>query len=215
MPKLTDAELGELLRETFAEREQLADHLPEATEPPRRRNPAPILLAAAAVLAVLAGVLYGVNRDPAPQVATPAVSEEGAIWGAVIAAIARRSEPADGWQVIQVFGEGNRPNTQHPKKTPSPVVTFSAAAKEQIEQAVRPLAPVQWDAPDEGCTPRRVATVTVGPVVSKPDHKEVFANIFFDCGRGALLTYRIEKVDSSWKVIGTVGQVISVQPAGG
>jgi hypothetical protein len=215
VPKLTDAELGELLRETFADREQLVDHLPEATDPPRRRNPAPILLAAAAVLAVLAGVLYGVNRDPSPSVTTTAVSEEGDIWGAAIAAIARRSEPADGWQVLQVFGQGARPHTQQPKTTPSPVVTFSAAAKDRIEEAVRPLAPIQWDAPDEGCTPRRVATVTVGPVATKADHREVHASIFYDCGRGAVLTYRIENVDNSWKVTGTVGQVTSVQPAGG
>ncbi|WP_410788912.1 hypothetical protein [Kribbella sp. C-35] len=213
--RLTDDELGDLLRETFAEHETLTDHLPAAT---RRRSPAPILLAAAAVLAVLVGVLYGVHRpdrsDP-PPAATPAVADDGLIWAAAVVAIARRVEPADGWQTVQVSGQGQRAYTQKSNASPAPVVTFSAAAKARIEEAVRPLATVAWGGDDTSCTARRVAMVTLGPVVSKADHKEVHASIFYDCGRGSILTYRIEDVDGSWKVIGTVGSVTGVLPAGG
>jgi hypothetical protein len=217
--RLTDDELGDLLRETFAERETLADHLPEAT---KRRNPAPVLLAAAAVLVVLVGVLYGVHRpdrsDPPPAATPAAVSEDGIIWAAAVVSIARLAEPADGWQAVQVFGQGQRAQAQTFKASPTPVVTFSAAAKAQIEEAVRPLAPVTWGGVEESCVGAlRVATVTVGPVVSKADHKEVHASIFYGCGsgRGSILTYRIEKVDGSWKVTGTVGGVTGVMPAGG
>ncbi|WP_327639385.1 hypothetical protein OHB24_13740 [Kribbella sp. NBC_00482] len=219
LTRLTDDELGDLLRETFAERETLTDHLPEAT---KRRNPVPVLLAAAAVLAVLVGVLYGVHRpdrSDQPLAASPAATsagpDDGRIWAAATVSIARLAEPSDGWQVVQVFGQGQRPHTQVLKASPAPVVTFSAAAKARIEEAVRPLAPVAWGGVDEACTARRVATVTLGPVVSKADHQEVHASIFYDCGRGSILTYRIEKVAGTWKVIGTVGAVTGVLPVGG
>jgi hypothetical protein len=214
--RLTDDELGDLLRETFAEHETLTDHLPEAT---KRRSLIPVLLAAAAVLVVLVGVLYGVHRPDRtnqPLAATPAaVSEDGLIWAAATVSLVRMAEPTDGWQVVQVFGQGQRAHTQTLKGSPAPVVTFSAAAKMRIEMAVRPLAPVAWGGDDSSCTARRVATVTLGPVVSKADHKEVRTSIFYDCGRGSILTYRIEKVAGVWKVIGTVGGVTGVLPAGG
>ncbi|RZT15292.1 hypothetical protein EV649_6081 [Kribbella sp. VKM Ac-2569] len=218
--RLTDEELGDLLRETFAERETLTDHLPAAT---KRRSPVPVLLAAAAVLVVLVGVLYGVHRPDRsnqPLAATPAAtaadSEDGSIWAAATVSIVRLAEPSDGWQFVQVFGQGQRAYTQmHKASPPPPVVTFSAAAKTRIEAAVRPLAPVTWGGVDEACTARRVATVTLGPVVSKAGHQEVHTSIFYDCGRGSILTYRIEKVDGSWKVTGTVGGVTGVLPVGG
>ncbi len=216
--RLTDDELGDLLRETFAEHENLTDHLPEAT---KRRSPVPVLLAAAAVLVVLVGVLYGVHRpdrSDQPLAATPAAtaagSDDGSIWAAATVSIARLAEPSDGWQFVQVFGQGQRPHTQALKGSPAPVVTFSAAAKARIEAAVRPLAPVTWGGVEESCA-ARVATVTLGPVVSKADHKEVHTSIFYDCGRGSILTYRIENVAGLWKVIGTVGSVSGVLPAGG
>ena len=219
--RLTDDELGDLLRETFAEHETLTDHLPEAT---KRRSPVPVLLAAAAVFIVLVGGLYGVlygvhrpDRSNQPLSAAPAAagSDDGSIWAAAVVSIVRRVEPSDGWQVVQVFGQGQRAHTQVLKASPPPVVTFSAVAKMRIEQAVRPLAPVTFDGEDPSCSARRVATVTVGPVVSKSDHKEVHASIFYDCGRGSILTYRIEKTAGIWKVTGIVGQVTGVQPAGG
>lgn len=217
--RLTDDELGDLLRETFAEHETLTDHLPAAT---KRRSPVPVLLAAAAVLVVLVGVLYGVHRpDRAsqPLATTPAVteagSEDGLIWAAATVSLVRLAEPSDGWQVVQVFGQGQRAHTQALNGSPTPVVTLSAVAKMRIEMAVRPLAPVTFSGDESSCTVRRVATVTLGPVVSKADHKEVHASIFSDCGRGSILTYRIEKVTGNWKVIGTVGGVTGVLPAGG
>jgi hypothetical protein len=216
MPKLTDEELGDLLRETFADRETLADHLPEAT---KRRNPGPVLLAAAAILAVLAGVLYGVHRadrpDPAPPVAT--APEPGDIWGAAIVTIARKFAPAGGWQSIEVYGPGDRPQSLPPKATPTPVVKMTAQDRKRIEQVVAPVAPIVWDGRDSGnsCDGRRVATVTVGSIVDKGDHQEVAVSIFYDCGRGWLPNYRIEKVDGVWKVTGTIGYPEGVEPVGG
>jgi hypothetical protein len=215
MTKLTDEELGDLLRETFADRESLTDHLPEAT---KRRNPGPILLAAAAILAVLAGVLYGVHRadrpDPAPPVATAA--EPGDIWGAAIVAIAQKFAPAAGWQSIEVYGPGDRPQSRLPNATRFEKLT--AQDRKRIEQVVAPIAPIVWGGGQDfgnSCDGRRVATVTVGPIVDKGDHREVAASIFYDCGRGWLPNYRIEKVDGVWKVTGTIGYPEGVEPVGG
>ncbi|MFC6161441.1 hypothetical protein [Kribbella jiaozuonensis] len=216
MTKLTDEELGDLLRETFADRETLVRQLPEAT---KRRHPGPILLAAAAVLAVLAGVLYGVHRadrpDPAPPVA--AATEPGDIWGAAIVAIARQFAPAGGWQSIEVSGPGDRPWTLPSGATPPPVVKFTAEDRKRIEQVVAPVAPVVWNGRDSGnaCDGRRVASISVGPIVDKGDHQEVAVSIFYDCGRGYLPTYRIERVDGVWKVTGTIGYPTGVEPLGG
>jgi hypothetical protein len=216
--RLTDDELGDLLRETFADHETLPDHLPRAT---KRRNPAPVLLAAAAVLAVVVGVLYGVHRsgqhDPAQPVATAAVTDDGDIWGAAIVTLAGRFAPPEGWQSIQVDGAGDRPMPRPHDATQPPAVTFSAVAKTRIEQAVAPLAPVQWASPVavQSCN-RHVPSVTVGPIVDRGDHKEVAVSISYDCGlRGYLPTYRIEKVDGAWKVTGTIGTTTGVAPAAG
>jgi hypothetical protein len=216
MTKLTDEELGDLLRETFADRETLPDHLPEAT---KRRNPGPILLAAAAILAVLAGVLYGVHRadrpSPAPPVAT--ATEPGDIWGAAIVTIARRFAPPGGWQSLEVFGPGDRPHSRPFNTTPAPVVRLSALDRKRIEQVVAPVAPISWDVESSGsCDGKRVvATVTVGPIVDKGDHQEVAVGIFYDCGYGYLPKYRIEKVDGVWTVTGTIGTPMGVMPVGG
>ena len=60
MARLTDEELERLLRETFADKEDQVDSLPQTTK--RRRPAAPVLLAAAAVLVVL-GRLPGRESD--------------------------------------------------------------------------------------------------------------------------------------------------------
>ncbi|MEU8225117.1 hypothetical protein [Kribbella sp. NPDC048915] len=213
MPKLTDDELGELLRETFADHEHLLD---DSFEPAGRRGRLPILLAAAAVLAILGGVLYGVGRaEPDPPVATPAVSEHGEIWGAAVAAITRSVDPAGSWQVIHVIGQYADGSDVMTKSAAARPVTFSAADKAGIERAVGSVAPVDWSAPDEVCTGAQVSTVVLGPVVDKAGHKEVATSIRYHCGRGKVLTYRLEKTADGWRVDGTVGAVSSVMPAGG
>ena len=206
MTKLTDDELGELLRETYAGKESLVDRLPEAT---RRRSPAPALLAVTAVLAVLAGVLYGVNRlggadsvDPAAtSTATPASTplagsdESGDIWGAVVVAMARQFKPAGvNWQAIQVNGGhlGSRPQT----------VTFSPEVRVQVARAVKPVAPVVWGGPESpvSCKPGPVPIITVYPIFAYPDHREARAVFVRGCGNRHDVTYRLEKAGAVWKV---------------
>jgi len=104
-----------------------------------------------------------------------------------------------------------------PKATPTPVVKMTAQDRKRIEQVVAPVAPIVWDGRDSGnsCDGRRVATVTVGSIVDKGDHQEVAVSIFYDCGRGWLPNYRIEKVDGVWKVTGTIGYPEGVEPVGG
>ena len=111
MSKLTDDDIEQLLRETFADKENLVDELPLAT---KRRNPGPVLLAAAAVLVVLAGVLYGVNRagdpgavSPAGQVSTTVRSEgdDAMIWAAAIESMLRQVTPGQGWKTVFVLDE--------------------------------------------------------------------------------------------------------------
>jgi hypothetical protein len=111
MGKLTDEDIEQLLRETFADKENLVDELPLAT---KRRNPAPVLLAAAAVLVVLAGVVYGVSRagdlgavSPAGPVSTTVRSEsdDAMIWAAAIEAMLRQVTPGQGWKTVFVLDE--------------------------------------------------------------------------------------------------------------
>lgn len=132
MPKLTDEEVGQLLRETFTEKEELLDHLPEATTKPVRRK-APVLLAAAAVIVVLAGVLSiaGLDGKPTPrptagqaasadasgssqptnQPTEPAVAMSGAsgpiiaarVSGVAIAELTKWERPDGGWPVVKVL----------------------------------------------------------------------------------------------------------------
>ncbi|WP_350279472.1 hypothetical protein [Kribbella sp. HUAS MG21] len=223
MPKLTDDELGELLRETFAGKESLADRLPEA---PKRRRPTPALLAAAAVVAVLAGVLYGVGRlgpadpvSPADSVspaATAAVTRSparpytvstvplppftngGEIWGAVTVDLLRRFKPDGGgdWEAVQVNG-GHPPGVK-------PAITFSPGVKAQIADAVRPVAPVRWGGPESpvSCTPGRIPIVFLDPIVYRGDQAEVHTFMTWGCGAKyqQSVTYRVEKVGGSWKV---------------
>lgn len=206
MTRLTDDELGELLSETFADKENLVDRLPEAS---KRHGRGPALLAAAAVIAVLAGVLYGAdlldNADPvappATSTATPTptafsrIAGDGDIWGAVVVAMARQFKPAGvQWEAIQVNGShlGSRPAT----------VTFSLAARAKIERAVKPVAPVIWGGPESpvSCTPGPVPIITVYPIFIYPDHTEVRAVFARGCGNRHDVTYRLEKAGGVWKV---------------
>lgn len=126
MAQLTDDEVGALLRETFADQEKLIDQLPKATTPPVRRK-APALLAAAAVVAVLAGTVTIAGRDhqetarptPATQVAEKAepASSTGPLtgsttaelnvtaygWGLALKEVTKAERPPGGWPVVKVL----------------------------------------------------------------------------------------------------------------
>lgn len=210
MGKLTDEDIEQLLRETFADKENLDDELPLATKPGRRLGPA--LLAAAAVVAVLAGVLYGVARgtdpEPAPPVATAAATDDGDIWGAVIVDVAQAVQPAQGWTTVQVSGQLTPAIRRENAGRWLAAAKFSALDKERIERAVGVVAPVEWDH-SFACGLQRVATVSVGAIHDLGDHKEVSASIIYRCGYVYAATYRVEQASGGWTVTGTAGQPTS------
>jgi hypothetical protein len=242
MARLTDEDLERLLRETFADKEklvaektepvadkdELVEALPEATN--RRRPVAPILLAAASVLVVLGGILYGVSRgsaDPAPPVATAGVaggsenasgnaSPDADIWAAAITAITQRADQAVGpesvqtAQIVRTVLVVDQTATFAGAERASAVRAFSAAQKDRIADLVAKAAPVrvEWPSPAVTYTAKcdqTVARVSVGEVVDKGDHKEVSTAIS-NCSYTAL-TYRIEKRGDNWTVTGTVGPI--------
>lgn len=226
MARMTDEELEQLLRETFADKEKLVDTLPEATKP-HRPPVAPVLLAAAAVLVVLGGILYGVNRirdvDPAPPVAT--AGQDAQIWGATITAITQRFQPQYKLDTLLVPGHTSTITTasrlQSGDERADAVRTFSAAEKDQIEDQVVTATHVQfrWTEPEPRdtimkCFPT-IARVSVGNVVDKGDHQEVPAWIAYNCGAEYWLTYRVEKRGDTWTTVGTVGPGHGMIPAGG
>jgi hypothetical protein len=211
MTKLTDDDLGDLLRETFTEKETLADHLPAAT---RRRRTGPVLLAAAVVLAVVAGVLYGVNRVDRPRQTTPAAtitaSDDADIWAAALTAMARRFEPSSGWHGLVVLDLSDV-GKDHVRKGPD----FSTAQKERIAATVGDVAPVEWDTDitSASCRNRQTAQLQVGDIVNKGDHQEVLVSISSGCLYGYGQTYRVEKRDGVWVATGTVGPGTGTWPA--
>lgn len=225
MARLTDEELEQLLRETFADKEELADSLPSATK--RRRPLAPILMAAAAVLVVLAGTLYGVSRDrDADPVAsssatgstdaraTAGASENAEIWAAAVLAGAKQYEPPQGWQSLVLLDE-TVAVTQ--AKRLSTVPTFSVADKNRIVELVGKVFSVTWSstyASRDACSGKALGDIAVGPVIDKGGHKEVAVSIERECGYGHWLTYRLEKQAGAWVVTGTVGPVHGKIPAG-
>jgi len=219
MARLTDEELERLLRETFADKEKLADSLPKATK--SRRPVAPVLLAAAAVLVVLGGILYGVNRggdaDPAPPVAVAPAGDDAEIWGAAITAITHRLQPKYDLRSLLVRDQtAELIGTQRAGN----VRAFSAAQKERIADRVSTAThiEVKWvDAQPHATTEtcfRELANVSVGEVFDKGDHKEVRTSIAYNCGYSYVLTYRVEKQNGVWTVTGTVGPGEGSIPAG-
>ncbi|MET9318390.1 hypothetical protein ABZX12_41810 [Kribbella sp. NPDC003505] len=212
MPKLTDDELGDLLRETFADHEHLADYLPEVAEPPRHRGPLPVLLAAAAVLAILVGALYGVSRvgavDSAPPAATPAPTrtayDDSLIWSASLETLLRSVKPNPGaWQSV-ILLDGAEVGTARARKGPP----ISADQREMITSSLRKIAPLRFGgdmqpAPPT-CRDNRVGVVEIADVVDKGDHVEAWVSLNHDCNHWKAATYRVEHRGPSWVVTATV-----------
>jgi hypothetical protein len=211
MPKLTDAELGELLRETFTEREHLIDHLPQATEPPRRRSPIPVLLAAAAVLAVLAGALYGVTRvgasDTAPPAATPGPKrtayDDAMVWSASIETLLRTVKPNPrAWKSVIVLDQSDVGTARAHKGPP-----ISAAQRELITSSLRKITSLRFEGPMPPATPTcrdsRVGVVEIADLVDKGDHVEARVSLFHDCNHWNAATYRVEHRGPFWVVTKT------------
>jgi hypothetical protein len=210
MPKLTDAELGDLLRETFADREHLIDHVPEATEPARGRGPLPALLAAAAVLAVVAGVLYGVSRigaaAPEQPAATPSArtaDDDARIWAASLNTMLRTVRPAAGWRSVIVLDLSDV-GADHVRKGP-PISRFQRVL---IIERVYKTASVDFHgemspAPPS-CADSRVGVVQIADVVGKGDHAETEISLFHDCKLRTNAKYRLERTGTRWAVTETL-----------
>ncbi|MFI5732514.1 hypothetical protein ACIA49_20500 [Kribbella sp. NPDC051587] len=212
MPKLTDDQLGDLLRETFTDHE--ADVLlPKAT---KRRPLVPVLVAAAAVLAVLGGTLYTVHgNDPVAPVDQPPtasaglpVSSDAAAWAKAIRAIAQDHAPAGGWKLLEIhksWGEtvstgvrvplGKRP----PVPTPGHIPQLGPAEQEAISRSLQDVATVTWKEGLQnlsGVFDSNSAQIVIHPVTRALAHRMVEVSLLhavYDGTRWNVTTYT-EKV---------------------
>jgi hypothetical protein len=218
MSKLTDEEVGRLLRETFADKEDLVGSLPEANKPQRRRGP--VLVAAASVLVVLGGAMYAADgaskAGPGQAQATTAENSTNIyvlpaypeIWAAAIKEILTIERPAAGWPAVQVL---DAPHEGKVATVPTRGQPFTVEEKAGITNALTGVVPVRWvrtlPSGAKVCEQPAAAEpyVTLGPIVSKPDHVEVATSVWRGCLDAHWLTYRLDKKAGRWQVTGTVG----------
>ena len=193
MARLTDDEIGELLRETFTEKEELTDRLPEATT---RRRTGPILLAAAAVLIVVAGALYGVHRLTSPAPEPPAAAKsltDTDIWVGAIEAGAQRFAPKDGWKELVL-----RPSSVAGPQESANRAELSDPVQRAIAARLSETVPAHWDGPGTvytttSCRLTGVAQIGVGDLVDTGDEVEVRMTITYACGSWYVVTYRVDR----------------------
>jgi hypothetical protein len=213
MPKLTDEEVGQLLRETFADKEGLIDRLPEATIRPVRRK-APVLLAAAAVVVILAGIAAATGlqggpdvqpaaQSPSPRQTSPVgqpqpknfLPQTGQLVGMAVAELTQWERPAGGWPVVKVL-DASYSQASSPTDTGGKGIPLSK--EEQAVIARSAGVPIEWVAsrpagPDVCDQANGTPYVTLGPVVFSKDR--LSATIGMSMWRGCLdakwLTYRL------------------------
>lgn len=227
MTNRTDDELGRLLKETFADKENLlldsqsaragTDQLPEAT----RSRRAPILLAAAAVLVILAGVLYAANprggSEPGPGPAgvtasntqtTQVIPTESLIWAAAIKGILDREQNPTKDPILYILDASHENAGDTDKQVRN--VPFTEAQRIGIENALTGFARIEWvrqrgDTRECPTTPQG-PYVTVGPIVQKAGHVEVGVNIWRGCLNARWMTLIVAQQGSTWKVTGSTGK---------
>jgi hypothetical protein len=220
----SDDELGDLLRETFAEKENQVDHLPEAIKSPERasrdrdsRRFTPVLAGAAAIVIVFAGAIV-VRQNlpqptnfPAPAATTTSsperaavkpivITEDMVIWANAIAGIVEREPGAKTYYVLDAPQENENGVRGKP---------FTLFEKSAIAALVGPTK-VEWitkrPALADACAPDAGGPyVTVGSIVHSAGHVEVDASIWRGCLAGRWLTFRLDEKAGDWKVTGTVG----------
>lgn len=226
----TDDDLGQLLRETFADAERLAG---EPARPDRPHRPRLMMLAAAASVAAVTLVGVTVIRSAGdPVVTSPASTPtvrtttspgipSGAIARpasatAIYAAVLRREFAREklGFKALWILDAphiGVSPMDKTPVRRGAP---FDATSRAMIEQALADLGRVRWvpdaDAARVGgeCTAVRDKGVilTVGEIRSAGQHVEVGASSWFGCLGAHWGTYRLDPAaDGAWRVTGTVG----------
>ncbi|GAB3939356.1 hypothetical protein GCM10029976_055400 [Kribbella albertanoniae] len=199
MPKLTDEQLGDLLRETFTDHADDLKSLPEAT---KRRRIAPALVAAAAVVTVLAGTVMNgsINtaQRPAPTAPPPAaartVSEDAQIWSTVASMVIQAKAPQRGVALAAAD------------------VEISEVQRNDIAEAVGQGNKVSWvqlqprhASPQkttayESCLKLDIPIVFLGKVVGKGRDREVRAGVSEGCGYKESALYRLEKQGNTWMV---------------
>lgn len=223
----SDDELGNLLRETFADKEHQVDHLPEASKVSEhssrpsaegtKRRFSPVLAGAAAVIIVFGGAVV-VRQNlpqptnlPAPAATTTSppqtaavkpilITEDMVIWKNAIAGIIEREPGAKTYYVLDAPQE----NENGVRGRPFTLIEKSAIAGLLAPTKVEWITkrPVLADpcAPDAGGP-----YVNVGSIVRTAGHVEIDAGIWRGCLAGRWLTFRLDQKAGDWKVTGTVG----------
>lgn len=216
----SDDELGDLLRETFAGKENQVDRLPEASNIPaaRRRRFTPVLAGAAAVVIVVGGAIVVRQNLPQPTslpapaatAGTPrtgtgdplglALTQETHMWAAAIKGIIEREPGAPTYYVIDAPQE----NENGPRGKP-----FTDAEKTGIASLLAPTK-IEWIAKRpalaDPCAPDAGGPyVNVGSIVRTAGHAEIDAGIWRGCLAARWLTFRLDQKAGDWKITGTVG----------
>lgn len=224
MPDPTDDELGTLLRETFADREALVGraehHVPTAT---KHRRVMPALLAAAMVVVVLGGVLYGVQRlhptdtaQPAATVTTPTPAvyntRDADIWGLAIGLTIRNYQNLrPGPNAIKPFVKAvlvDSPSTAPGRVRPGQ--QFSSNQRVIIEShliRITRLA-ILSGSPTGGCwTDPNAALLQVSDVLDQGDHLEVDVAMTLPdaCAVSVSARYRVEPRGAHWVITQNLG----------
>ncbi|TCC19590.1 hypothetical protein [Kribbella speibonae] len=233
MPDPTDEELGTLLRETFAAREALIpravldDRSVQAATKPGRAMPA--LLAAAVVLVVLTGALYGVQRlrpadagEPAAGVSaavTPTASSayttrDADVWGLAIGTMLRSFQlPGKKPRGFSPFTKAmvvDSPSTAPGRVRPGPqfspnqrVVMFSHTLR------IMPVTILSRSLPENAsCTTYpKTAIIRLSDVLDKGDHLEVDVALSMPagCSGATSARYRVEPRDAHWVITQNLG----------
>ncbi len=200
MPKLTDDQLGDLLRETFTDHVDDLKSLPEAT---KRRRIAPALVAAAAVLTVLAGTVMNGSlntaQPPAPAASPPFAAaaspdEDTQIWSTVASMVIQVKAPQRAFALAAVG------------------VKMSEAQRNDVAEAVGQGNKVSWvqlqatsspprkDTRYESCLKLDIPIVFVGEVVDKGRDREIRAGVSEGCGYAESALYRLEKQGNTWMI---------------
>ncbi|WP_460650137.1 hypothetical protein [Kribbella endophytica] len=230
----SDDELGDLLRETFAEKENQVEHLPEAIKIPSggsragshgvsgagrsgNRRFTPVLAGAAAVVIVFGGAvvvrqnLPQPTNFPAATPNTPSTSTDDPLGLALPAEEIRIWAAAVAGIVEREPGAATYYVIDAPQENEGGArgKPFTDAEKAGIRTLLAPTK-VEWIAKRptaaDPCAPDAGGPyVNVGSIVRTSGHVEIDAGIWRGCLSARWLTFRLDQKAGDWKVTGTVG----------
>ncbi|GAA1536280.1 hypothetical protein [Kribbella lupini] len=231
----SDHELGELLRETFADKEHQVDHLPEATKTAAsgagagsgagsgggwgagrsgNRRLTPVLAGAAAVVVVLGGAIVVRQNLPQPT-SLPAPAATTTTTPTV--------QPIVQTEAVVMWAAAIKGIIEREPGAPTYYVIdapqenenggrgkpFTDLEKGGIASLVAPEK-IEWIAKRpalaDPCSPDAGGPyVNVGKIVDRGDHVEIDAGVWRGCLSARWLTFRLDQKAGDWKVTGTVG----------